>query len=58
MVRRPPRPSRIAPLLFAQAWPYWTAVPLAAGAIFFVVATIFGYLTKVTKPKYPPRNEV
>ena len=34
------------------------AVPLAAGAIFFVVATIFGYLTKVSKPKYPPRNEV
>ena len=45
-------------MLFAQVWTYRSAVPLAAGAIFFVVATIFGYLTKVTKPKYPPRNEV
>jgi uncharacterized membrane protein YpjA len=44
-------------MLFANVWTFWIAVPLAAGAILFVLATIAGYLTKVVKPKYPPRNQ-
>lgn len=44
-------------MLFAQTvWHYWIAVPLTLGAILFGVATIVGYLTKVVKPKYPPRG--
>jgi VIT1/CCC1 family predicted Fe2+/Mn2+ transporter len=44
-------------MLFAKVWTYWIAVPLAAGAVLFVVATIAGYLTKVSKPKHPPRPQ-
>lgn len=44
-------------MLFAKVWTFWIAVPLAAGAVLFVLATIGGYLLKVVKPKYPPRNQ-
>lgn len=44
-------------MLFANVWHFWIAVPLAAGAVFFVLATIAGYLTKVVKPKHPPRDQ-
>ena len=44
-------------MLFAKVWTFWIAVPLAAGAVLFVLATIAGYLMKVVKPKYPPRNQ-
>ena len=30
---------------------------LVLGAVLFGVMTIIGYLTKVTKPKYPPRGQ-
>ncbi len=43
-------------MLFAKVWTYWIAVPLVAGAVLFVVATIVGYLVKVTRPRYP-RNQ-
>ena len=43
-------------MLFAKVWTYWIAVPLVAGADLFVVATIVGYLVKVTRPRYP-RNQ-
>ncbi|MCU1500064.1 MAG: hypothetical protein JWM47_4017 [Acidimicrobiales bacterium] len=44
-------------MLFASpAWHYWIALPLVLGALLFVVATIIGYLTKVVRPKYPPRG--
>ena len=34
-------------------WHYWIAVPLAVGAIVSIVATIAGYLQKVTYKRYP-----
>ncbi len=40
-----------------HVWHFWIAVPLALGAIAFVVATIIGYLVKVVKPKYPSRGQ-
>jgi hypothetical protein len=43
-------------MLLAQVWHYWISLPLVAGAVLFGVATIVGYLTKVVRPKYPPRG--
>jgi hypothetical protein len=40
-----------------HVWHFWIAVPLVLGAVGFVVATIIGYLTKVVRPKYPPRGQ-
>ena len=44
-------------MLFAQVWHFWIAVPLVFGAVLFGVAMIAGYLTKVVRPKYPPRGQ-
>ena len=44
-------------MLLAQIWHFWIALPVMAGAILFVVATIVGYLNKVVRPKYPPRGQ-
>lgn len=44
-------------MLLAQVWHYWIALPLVLGAVLFAVATIVGYLTKVVRPKYPPRGQ-
>ena len=41
--------------LAAQVWHYWIAVPLAAGAVLAVVATVAGYLAKVERIKHPRR---
>ena len=43
----------VAPLLAAKVWHYWIAVPLAAGGILAVLATVIGYLKKVESLKYP-----
>ena len=43
------------PLLAAKVWHYWIAVPLVAGAVLAIIATIVGYLVKVQSPKYPRR---
>ncbi len=34
-------------------WHFWIAVPLAVGAIAAFVASIIGYLQKVTYKRYP-----
>ena len=44
-------------LAASHVWHFWIAVPLAAGAILFGVATIIGYLQKVVRPKYPSRGQ-
>lgn len=44
-------------MLFAKIWTFWIAVPLAAGAVLFGLATIVGYVTNVVRPKYPPRGQ-
>ena len=42
-------------MLLAVVWHYWIAVPLAAGGVGLVIATIAGYLKKVQSLKYPKR---
>lgn len=44
----------LAPVL-AVVWHYWIAVPLVAGALLAILATIVGYLKKVQSLKYPPQ---
>ena len=44
-------------MLLAQIWHFWIALPVMALAILFVVSIIVGYLTKVVRPKYPPRGQ-
>ena len=44
-------------MLLAQVWTFWIGVAVALGAIGFVLATIVGYITKVVRPKYPPRGQ-
>ena len=41
----------------AVVWTFWLAVPLAASAVLWVVATIVGYLMKVTRPRYPKQEQ-
>ncbi len=43
----------VTPVLAAVPWHYWIAVPLAAGGVLAVVATVAGYLKKVQALKYP-----
>ncbi|MDP9006484.1 MAG: hypothetical protein M3N15_06190 [Actinomycetota bacterium] len=42
-----------APVLAAKVWHYWIAVPLAAGGVLLLIATVAGYLKKVQSLKYP-----
>ena len=42
-------------ILAGQVWHYWIGVPLAAGAILAVVATVVGYFRKMNALKYPRR---
>ena len=39
----------------ARVWHYWIGVPLAAGSIAAVVATVVGYFRKMNSLKYPKR---
>ena len=40
-------------MTLAVVWHFWIAVPLAAGAVLAVIATIAGYLKNVTYTRYP-----
>lgn len=48
-----PNPPTIGLMLGAVVWTWWIAVPLVAGSILAVVATIIGYVMKVQSLKYP-----
>lgn len=37
----------------AVVWHFWIAVPLAVGTLIVAIATIGGYLKKVTYTRYP-----
>lgn len=37
----------------AVVWHFWISLPLVAGAILAIVASIVGYLQKVTYQRYP-----
>lgn len=41
--------------IYAVDWHYWIAVALVVPAILLVIATIIGYLRKVTMLRYPRR---
>jgi hypothetical protein len=44
-------------MMAARIWHYWIAVSLVLFAVIPVVAmTVIGYLNKVVRPKYPPRQ--
>jgi hypothetical protein len=45
----------LAMLFAGEVWHYWLAVPLAAGGVLAVVATVAGYLKKVQSLKHPRR---
>lgn len=40
-------------LLAAKVWHYWIGIAILLPALLAVVATIIGYLVKVTSNKYP-----
>jgi hypothetical protein len=44
-------------MLASQVWHYWLAVPLFAGAVLALVATIVGYLVKVGSARYPREEQ-
>jgi hypothetical protein len=53
----PPAAPRIVSMMIAVIWHYWIAVALVVFAVIPVVAmTAIGYLNKVVRPKYPPRQ--
>ena len=37
----------------AVVWTWWISIPLVAGGVVAIVATIFGYFRKVQSLKYP-----
>lgn len=43
-------------VLAAKVWHYWIAVPIAVLVIVAGLATAVGYVVKVVRPKYPPRD--
>jgi hypothetical protein len=42
-------------MTLAVVWHYWIGVALVVPAIGLVLATIIGYVMKVSKPRYPSR---
>lgn len=42
-------------MTLAVVWHYWIGVALAIPAIGLLVATIVGYIVKVSRPRYPRR---
>jgi hypothetical protein len=43
-------------VLAGEVWHYWLAVPLAAGGVAAVAATVGGYLKKMQSLKNPRRR--
>lgn len=42
--------------MLAVVWHYWIAVPIAALALILLIATVAGYLKKVTAMRYPDKR--
>lgn len=51
----PTHRMRTMNLLAGVIWHYWLAVPLVGGGILLCVATLVGYLKKVSATRYPGR---
>jgi hypothetical protein len=43
------------PFLAAEPWHYWLSFVIFGGAVLAVIATVVGYLFKVTSNRYPKR---
>ena len=41
------------PVLAAKVWHYWIGIAILIPSLIAVVATVLGYLAKVTSNKYP-----
>jgi hypothetical protein len=44
-------------MVLAVIWHYWLGVLLVLGGIAFVVATVAGYFYKVTRMRYPSKDQ-
>ncbi len=44
-------------MALAVIWHYWLGVFLVVGGVLFVVGSIVGYLVKVTRLRYPSREQ-
>jgi hypothetical protein len=42
-------------MILSVVWHYWIGVALVIPAVALVVATLIGYVVKVSKPRYPNR---
>lgn len=42
--------------MLAVVWHWWISLLLVVGSVALVIATIAGYLNKVTKPRYDPNK--
>jgi len=40
-------------MILSVVWTFWLGVAIVIPAILLVVATIIGYVVKVSKPRYP-----
>lgn len=43
-------------MIAAAVWHWWLSVALVAGGVLFVLATVGGYLSQVSKDRYPRRE--
>jgi len=43
-------------MTLAVVWHFWIAVFIVIPAILLVIVTLVGYVTKVSKPRYPEQS--
>jgi len=45
----------MALIVAARVWHYWIGIAILIPSVLMVLATVVGYLTKVTSNRYPKR---
>jgi hypothetical protein len=50
------QPSRLKSMIAAFVWHWWIAPILVGSVVLFIVASVGGYLSQVTKDRYPHRE--
>lgn len=43
--------------MLAVVWHFWIAPILVGSGVLLIIATIVGYLNKVSKPRYAPKKK-
>lgn len=43
--------------MLAVVWHFWIAVAIIVPAVLLVIATVVGYVQKVSKPRYPEHTQ-